>query len=364
LFCAAEAGRRGRKVAVLEAGPEPGRKILISGGGRCNFTNLQAGPENFISANPHFARSALARYGPSDFLDLVRRYRIPWHEKKLGQLFCDRSARDILDMLLTEVRETGGRVFTGCRISAVRRTTGFEVETSQGEFRASALVVAAGGLSIPKIGATGFGYDLARQFGHRIEPTRPALVPFVLSDSDRQSWCDLAGVALDARASVGRQNFDERVLVTHRGLSGPAVLQISSYWDGRGPVAFDLLPGGVVEPRGNRSWKSMLSTLLPRRFAERWLEVHFETAGRQVTAAALEAGLHRWELVPAGTEGYSKAEVTAGGVSTDGLSSRTMESRTVPGLYFIGEVVDVTGHLGGFNFQWAWASAWSARQAL
>lgn len=292
----------------------------------------------------------------------MRAHRIPWHEKKLGQLFCDRSARDILDMLLAEVRETGGRLVTNCRISTARRTTQFEVETSQGEFHAPALVVATGGLSIPKIGATGFGYDIARQFGHKIEPTRPALVPLVLADPDRQTWCDLAGVAFDARASVGKRTFDERVLITHRGLSGPAVLQISSYWDGRAPVVFDVLPGTQVEPPGNRAWKTALSTQLPKRFAERWLDVHFPS--KPITAAALEAGLHRWELVPAGTEGYAKAEVTAGGVSTDGLSSKTMESRNVPGLYFIGEVVDVTGHLGGFNFQWAWASAWTAGQAL
>ncbi len=364
MFCAGQAGLLGRRVAVLEAGPEPGRKILISGGGRCNFTNIHTAAENFLSANPHFVRSALARYTPADFLDLVRRNRIPWHEKKLGQLFCDRSARDILDLLVREVQGTGGRLVTGCGIETIRRTTEFEVQTSQGEFRAPALVVATGGLSIPKIGATSFGYDVARQFGLRIEPTRPALVPLVLADEDRQRWCDLAGVALDARASMGRQSFDERVLITHRGLSGPAVLQISSYWDGRGPIGFDLLPGSAVEPPGNRAWKTALGTQLPKRFAERWLDVYFESARKPVSAAALEAGLHEWQVTPAWTEGYAKAEVTAGGVSTDELSSKTMESRKMPGLFFIGEVVDVTGHLGGFNFQWAWSSAWVCAQAL
>jgi predicted Rossmann fold flavoprotein len=349
---------------VLEAGPEPGRKILISGGGRCNFTNIHTGPEHFLSANEHFARSALARYRPVDFIDLVRRHRIPYHEKKLGQLFCDGSAREIVDMLVEEVRQTGGRIVTGCRVESVARTTEYEVRTSQGDFRAPVLVVATGGLSIPKMGATSFGYELARQFGLKLEPTRPALVPLVFDDQLRGTWCDLAGVAMDTRASFGRRSFEERILITHRGLSGPAVLQISSYWDGRGAVRFDLLPGKGLEATANRAWKTSLATQLPKRFAERWLDVHFTSAGKQVHAPAVEAGLHGWEVTPSGTEGYAKAEVTAGGVSTDDLSSRTMEARTVPGLFCIGEVVDVTGHLGGFNFQWAWASAWACSQAL
>lgn len=364
MFCAGTAGARGRRVVVLEGGPEAGRKILISGGGRCNFTNLHATPENFLSSNPHFVRSALARYSSADFLQYVEQHRIPWHEKKLGQLFCDRSARDILDLLVGEVRQTGGRLVTNCQVNSVRRTTRFEVQTSQGDFHAPALVIATGGLSIPKMGATPFGYDLARQFGLRLETTRPALVPLVLADADRQAWCDLAGVAMDARAAVGRQSFDERILITHRGLSGPAVLQISSFWDGKSRILFDLLPGKALEQPGNRTWKTALGQQLPKRFAERWLDIHFEAARKPLSAAALEAGLHRWEVTPAGTEGYGKAEVTAGGVSTDELSSKTMECRKVPGLFFIGEVVDVTGHLGGFNFQWAWSSAWVCAQSL
>jgi predicted Rossmann fold flavoprotein len=353
LLCAAEAGRRGRRVAVLEHAQAVGKKILISGGGRCNFTNVGAGPEHFLSDNPHFARSALARYTARDFLALVEKHRVPWYEKKLGQLFCDRSAADIVNLLLAECHTGGVRIVTGCRIREVRRTTEFIIDTERGEYRAPALVVASGGLSIPKIGATGFGYDVARQFGLRIVPTRPALVPFVLSEQDRRRWCDLAGVALDVNASAGKAAFTERMLVTHRGLSGPAILQISSYWREGEPVRIDLLPGSEPEARGNRKWSNVLALAMPRRFAERYIEI-YESPER----------IHDWEIVPAGTEGYAKAEVTAGGVDTAELSSKTMESRRVPGLYFIGEVVDVTGWLGGYNFQWAWSSAVAAAQAI
>jgi predicted flavoprotein YhiN len=322
LLCAAEAGRRGRRVAVLEHAQAVGKKILISGGGRCNFTNVGAGPEHFLSDNPHFARSALARYTARDFLALVEKHRVPWYEKKLGQLFCDRSAADIVNLLLAECHTGGVRIVTGCRIREVRRTTEFII-------------------------------DVARQFGLRIVPTRPALVPFVLSEQDRRRWCDLAGVALDVNASAGKAAFTERMLVTHRGLSGPAILQISSYWREGEPVRIDLLPGSEPEARGNRKWSNVLALAMPRRFAERYIEI-YESPER----------IHDWEIVPAGTEGYAKAEVTAGGVDTAELSSKTMESRRVPGLYFIGEVVDVTGWLGGYNFQWAWSSAVAAAQAI
>ncbi|HYO79954.1 MAG TPA: NAD(P)/FAD-dependent oxidoreductase [Bryobacteraceae bacterium] len=338
LFCAAEAGKRGRNVLLLEHGRETGRKILISGGGRCNFTNAGTTAANFLSANPHFAKSALARYSAADFTTLVDKHRIPWHEKKLGQLFCDRSARDMVGLLHRECQDGGVRLVMSCQVTAIRKDAEFTVESSCGSFTAPALVIATGGLSIPKIGATGFGYDVARHFGLAIEPPRPALVPLVLNPDDCSRWCDLAGVAAECEARFAQASFRERLLITHRGLSGPAVLQVSSYWDGRSPITFDLLPEEAP---------------LPRRLASRFAELYPDPES-----------LATWQLTPAGTEGYTKAEVTAGGVSTLELSSKTMESRKVPGLFFIGEVVDVTGHLGGYNFQWAWSSAWAAGQAL
>lgn len=357
-MCAAEAAKRGRRVAVLEGAAEPGKKILISGGGRCNFTNTGTGPENFLSSNPHFVKSALARYTPADFVDLVEKHRVPYHEKKLGQLFCDRSARDILNLLLAECRDA--QLVTSCGIQGVRRTTEFCVDTAAGEFTAPVLVVATGGLSIPKIGATGLGYDIARQFGLRVVPPRPALVPLVLNEPDRRRWCDLAGVATEAIASFDGQWFEERILFTHRGLSGPAVLQISSYWDGKGAVTFNLLPGSDLAPDGNRAWKTIIGTVVPKRLAERFMEVY----DGPLTAADLNRALHGWQVTPSGTEGFAKAEVTGGGVHPDELSSKTLEARRVPGLFFVGEVVDVTGHLGGYNFQWAWASGYVAGQAV
>lgn len=349
---------------MLERTNASGQKILISGGGRCNFTNIHTRPENFLSQNPHFAKSALSRYSPEDFLALVEQYRIPWHEKKLGQLFCDRSAREIVDMLLNECTVSEVRVDLGCHVSDVSRGTEFNIETNHGLYRAPALVIATGGLSIPKIGATPFGYELARQFGLQIIDPRPALVPLVLNERDRKNWCDLAGVATCVEASCNGARFEERMLVTHRGLSGPAILQISSYWDGRNPVRLDLLPGGyTLTAFGNRSLKALLGSQLPKRLAERWIDLH-STPDLPLSVEALEAGLHAWDVLPSGTEGYAKAEVTAGGVDTSELSSKTMESRRVPGLYFIGEVVDVTGHLGGYNFQWAWSSACAAGQAI
>jgi predicted Rossmann fold flavoprotein len=372
LMCALEAGKRGRRVAVLERAERAGKKILISGGGRCNFTNIHCRPENFISANPHFAKSALARYTPSDFIALVEKHRIPYHEKTLGQLFCDGSARDITDMLESECRDAGVRLFVKTSILEVLRTTEFVVRAGETEFRAPVLVVATGGLSIPKMGATGLGYDLARQFGLAICEARPALVPFLFNDEDRGRYCDLAGVSADVAVSLGQQQFREKMLITHRGLSGPAVLQISSYWKPARAVAIDLAPGSDVTaalrdaqtPRNIAAMKSALHNFLPNRFASRWVDLHPPVAWTNSGLAELERLVHKWSVIPAGTEGYDKAEVTAGGVDTNELSAKTMESRKVPGLFFIGEVVDVTGHLGGFNFQWAWASGACAGRAL
>lgn len=372
-MCAIEAGRRGRRVVVLERAERIGKKILISGGGRCNFTNLHTSAENFLSANPHFAKSALARYTPADFVAMVERHGIPYHEKRLGQLFCDRSAHEITTMLEQECSGAGVEIQTRVAIQEVRKPDAFMVQTDATVFHSPCLVLATGGLSIAKIGATSFGYDLARQFGLRIVETRPALVPLLFSESDSKRWCDLAGVSADVIASVdsSRQCFREKMLFTHRGISGPAVLQISSYWNGNEPLSLDLAPGRVLVSellaRGNRdaaSWKTLLRENLPRRLADRWLEVHPVTGTSDSALAAAERELHKWKSLPSGTEGFGKAEVTAGGVDTKELSARTMESRKVPGLFFIGEVVDVTGQLGGFNFQWAWASGFCAGQVL
>jgi predicted Rossmann fold flavoprotein len=371
LLCAIEAGKRGRRVALLERADRAGKKILISGGGRCNFTNLYCQPENFISANPHFAKSALARYTPADFIALVEKHCIPYHEKTLGQLFCDRSARDVTDMLEAECKAAGVQVFLRSNIREVARTTEFVVQTDGGEFHAPALVVATGGLSIPKIGATAFGYELARQFGLKVRETRPALVPFVLAEKDRTQYCDLTGVAMEVIVAADHQSFREKMLITHRGLSGPAILQISSYWREGDGIRVDLAPDRDVtaaireaKVRNMAAARSAFQGILPKRFATRWLDLHAPSAWTNQALAQLERQVHEWVLEPAGTEGYEKAEVTAGGVDTDELSSRTMESRNVPGLFFIGEVVDVTGHLGGFNFQWAWASGAAAGRAL
>src|SRR5277367_3407326 len=372
LMCAIEAGKRGRRVAVLERAERAGKKILISGGGRCNFTNIHCRPENFISANPHFAKSALARYTPSDFIALVEKHRILYHEKTLGQLFCDRSARDITDMLESECHDAGVRLFVKTSVQEVLRTTDFVVRAGETEFRAPVLVVATGGLSIPRMGATGLGYDLARQFGLAIREPRPALVPFVFNDDDRSAYCELSGVSADVIASCGNQQFREKMLITHHGLSGPAILQISSYWKPHQPLTIDLAPGGDVTaallapkaPRNITAMRSALQNFLPNRLANRWLDLHSPAAWTNAGLAELEHRVHQWTVIPAGSEGYAKAEVTAGGVDTDELSAKTMESRKVPGLFFIGEVVDVTGQLGGFNFQWAWASGYCAGQAI
>ena len=371
LMCAIEAGKRRRRVAVLEHSDRCGKKILISGGGRCNFTNIHCRPDNFLSANPHFAKSALARYTPADFLALVQEHNIPYHEKTLGQLFCDRSAQDILQMLEDECQDAGVSILCGVSVQEVTRTTEFVLRTTRGEFRARTLVIATGGLSIPKMGATSFGYDLARQFGLKIREPKPALVPLLLATEDRKRYCDLAGVSAEVIASCNGAQFREKMLVTHRGLSGPAILQISSYWQPPSPVVIDLAPGkdviarcsGAASPRTLKALNSAFRESLPNRLADRWLELNAPSSFTNHALAELERRAHRWEVLPAGTEGYAKAEVTAGGVDTDELSAKTMESRKVPGLFFIGEVVDVTGHLGGFNFQWAWASGVAAGTA-
>ena len=371
LFCAIEAGKRGRRVAVLEHGDRVGKKILISGGGRCNFTNIHCQPENFISANEHFAKSALARYTPADFIALVEKHRIPYHEKTLGQLFCDRSAQDIIDLLELECRGAGVEIFVQSRIHEVRHTTEFVVRTASGELRAPAMVVATGGLSIPKMGATALGYELARQFGLKIVTTKPGLVPFVLSGEDRSRYCDLAGVSAEVVAKADHHAFREKMLITHRGLSGPAILQISSYWEKGRPIQIDLAPERAIVPeiraakfRNVTAARNAFQGSVPRRLAERWLENNPPAAWNDEALAKWEKLIHKWVIEPADTEGYEKAEVTAGGVDTAELSSKTMECLKVKGLFFIGEVVDVTGQLGGFNFQWAWASAAATGRAL
>lgn len=374
-MCAIEAGRRGRRVALLDHSERVGKKILISGGGRCNFTNLHCKAENFLSANPHFAKSALARYTPTDFLALVDRHGIAWHEKKLGQLFCDRSASDIVQMLLQECTDTGVRIFCDTRIESISHSDAFILRTGSandgGEFRTSALVIATGGLSIPKMGATGFGYNIARQFGLKVVEPRPALVPFVLNAEGQAQWCDLAGVSIEVIASIGSRRFREKVLITHRGLSGPAILQISSYWNPGTTVEIDLAPEAdgaalLLEPGARRDaglLRFALRGILPARFADRWMELAPPSGWSNNALAEWERTLHRWCVTPDTTEGYAKAEVTAGGVDTSELSAKTMESR-IRGLFFIGEVVDVTGHLGGFNFQWAWASGAAAGRSV
>lgn len=374
LMCAAVAGARGRRVVVIEHNEVVGRKIAISGGGRCNFTNVNTTAKNFISSNPHFAKSALARYTPADFVALVERHRIRYHEKKLGQLFCDDSSRRIIDMLLAECDDARVEVRTGCRVASARKAEEglFALETNRETFESESLVVATGGLSIPKLGATDFGYRLARQFGLKVLSPEPALVPFTLARADLERFKELSGVSVHAAVSARGAEFVENILFTHRGLSGPAVLQISSYWSRGEAVSIDLVPGldalGLLE--GERASAAEVSTVLarqmPRRFAQSWCELYAPRGPlRGMSAAELRATAERlkdWRVEPAGTEGFQKAEVTRGGVSTDELSSKTLESRRVPGLYFIGEVVDVTGHLGGYNFQWAWASAHAAGQ--
>ena len=375
LMVAIAAGRRGRRVLVLDHAAEPGLKIVISGGGRCNFTNLDCRPERFLSANPSFCRSALARYRPADFLALVERHRIAWHEKTLGQLFCDGSARQIVAMLLAECEAAGVALRLGCRIGAIDRADRFRIATEQGDIDAGSLVVATGGPSIPKMGATGFAYDIARRFDVPLTEIAPALVPFTLAGAAQEAIRTLAGVSLPVVARCGKAAFQEAMLFTHRGLSGPALLQVSSYWSAGQEIRLDLAPGRDVaaflkqrrQTRGKAELQTILGEILPQRLAQS-LAAEQAAAGPlgglpQRLLDAVAARLSDWRLLPTGTEGFAKAEVTRGGIDTRALSSRTMQVEKVPGLFFVGEAVDVTGWLGGYNFQWAWASGWAAGTA-
>jgi predicted Rossmann fold flavoprotein len=375
LMCAAVAGQRGRRVLLLDHAPEVGRKILISGGGRCNFTNMGTSPERFLSQNPHFAKSALSRYTPRDFLALVERHHIAWHEKTLGQLFCDGSARQIVDLLLDECARGGVEIACDAAIGAVDHADGcFRVSTAQRTANAPALVIATGGPSIPKMGATGFAYDLGRQFGLKVVQPRPALVPLTLAGEDLL-FRELSGVSADVIARCGKAAFREAALFTHRGLSGPAILQVSSYWQNGQPIGVQFLPdrgpgwllaAKATHPRAGL--RRLLRDTLPERLADVLcdrLAIDGELGAQtDRNLIAAEARLADWRFTPNGSEGFAKAEVTAGGIATADLSSKTMAARRVPGLYAIGEAVDVTGWLGGYNFQWAWASGWAAAQEI
>ncbi len=371
LFCAIEAGKRGRKVLVIERNSQLGRKIIISGGGRCNFTNRHTTSENFVSQNPHFSKSALARYTPAHFVDLVKKHRIEFYEKKLGQLFCRESARQIVEMLLKECDRARVVIRTGCSVSDVEIDNGFHLTSNAGKVECDRLVIATGGLSFPKIGATDFGYRLARQFGLKIVETRPSLVALILEKGASSS---LAGISADSIVSTGAASFRENLLFTHRGLSGPAILQISNYWKKNAGVTIDLLPDKDVlsylqdQDHSRQTLNNVLSKAIPARLAAalcppELADKPIDQLSRKALAEVAEK-LGSWQVRFAATEGYDKAEVTLGGVSTDELSSQTMEARKIPGLYFIGEVVDVTGWLGGYNFQWAWASGYVAGQAV
>ena len=394
-MCALQAGRRGRSVVLLDHAYKLAEKIRISGGGRCNFTNVNTRPENYISANPHFCRSALAGYTPQDFIALMQKYKLTFHEKTLGQLFCDQGSEAVIALLRDECEAAGVKRIMGCEIGEVRYYPSpesgapevapeeerhqqgrhrFNVRTSRGDFNAESLVIATGGLSIPKIGATPFGYKIAEQFGIPITKLKPGLVPLTFAPDDWLPYAELSGVSLDVEVSFGKQKFRENMLVTHRGLSGPAILQISSYWQHGQPLHIDLLPDCDIASMldEHKSSKKLLSNFLaqwlPRSFADAWCSSYFgnqplnQYGDKQRKQIA--AQLYDWQVTPSGTAGYNKAEVTCGGVDTRALSSKTMECIEVPGLYFIGEVVDVTGHLGGYNFQWAWASGYAAGQAV
>ena len=368
LFCAIQAGKRGRKVLVIEHNSQVGKKILISGGGRCNFTNLGTSSENFISANPHFCKSALAGFAPEDFVRLVRKHRIEHYEKKLGQLFCTENSRRIVDMLLAECEAAKVKIEVSCKVSKIRRDGRFVLETTRGTLTAESVVIATGGSSYPKIGATDFGYRTARQFGIDRTKMRPSLVALVVEPETRDS--KLAGISIDSLVSTGKHAFRENILFTHRGLSGPAILQISNYWDRNEPVSIDLLPGEnvaeLLEANLGRAQKTsnFLAELLPQRFVDSFGSTHFPNKPLNTLTKKevdqIASAIHNWKISFIDTEGYDRAEVTLGGVSTKEISSQTMESRKIPGLYFIGEVVDVTGWLGGYNFQWAWASGFAA----
>ncbi|SOH92763.1 hypothetical protein SAMN06273572_101611 [Monaibacterium marinum] len=358
---------------ILDHAKSAGEKIRISGGGRCNFTNLHAAPENFLSGNKHFAKSALRRYTQHDFIAMVDAHGIAWHEKTLGQLFCDGSAKQIVAMLVNGIEDAGGSIKLGCNVHAIERPDEFTVATDQGKFRGRSLVVATGGKSIPKMGATGFGYDVARQFGLTVTPIRPALVPLTFGDADRDAFGAMAGLSIDANVTASSARFREGLLFTHRGLSGPSILQVSSYWREGDRISVDVLPATDAfevlrtarQTAGRQTVRTALGSVLPKRLAAHLAPQDGNIA--DLNDAALRAiadQLHGWSLTPSGSEGYRTAEVTLGGVDTDGLDSRTMAAKSVPDLYFIGEVVDVTGWLGGYNFQWAWSSGWAAAQAI
>lgn len=372
LFCAIEAGKRGRKVLVIEHNAQVGRKIIISGGGRCNFTNLEVSPDNFISNNPHFCKSALARYTSQDFINLVRKHRIIYYEKTLGQLFCRNRSVEIVEMLLNECEKAGVEILTDCSAKEISQKNLFEIKTNKGIFKSESLVIATGGLSFPKIGATDFGFKIAKQFGIKTTKTRPSLVPLVFANG--QNFADLAGISIDSRAEIGNQSFRENILFTHRGLSGPAVLQISNYWKQNKPLSFNLLPelnlSEIFEKNRNsrQTLINFLSQFLPNRFAETFVRKYFpnerinEISNKQIKYIA--EFINNWQVLFDSTEGWHKAEVTLGGIDTNEISSQTMESKKVEGLYFIGEVLDVTGWLGGYNFQWAWSSGFAAGQDI
>ncbi|RFF27585.1 MULTISPECIES: NAD(P)/FAD-dependent oxidoreductase [unclassified Wenzhouxiangella] len=376
LMCAITAARRGRSVLVVDHANKIGKKILMSGGGRCNFTNMYSSPDNFLSANPHFCKSALSRYTPWDFIALVEAHGVPYHEKKLGQLFCDRSSKDIVRLLLDECEAAGVEVRTHSPVTVEQLGPPHELTGPNGPIRCESLVIATGGYSIPRMGASGFGFDFARQLGLNIQPTRAALVPFVFEGRKLEQIQGLAGISIETYSEAGGTGFRENILFTHRGLSGPAMLQTSSYWHPGEPVTIDLLPDTDLEAhlrewRGKHprsSFKNALADLLPRRIAERWCELWLKDKPMaEVSDAEIEQAVRRlqpWSVWPAGTEGYRTAEVTIGGVDTAALSSKTMACREQPGVYFIGEVVDVTGHLGGHNFQWAWASGHAAGESV
>ncbi len=381
LMCSAVAGARGRNVLLLDHANKVGKKILMSGGGRCNFTNLYTDPSNFLCANPHFCKSALSRYTPYDFLDLVGSYHLEYHEKHLGQLFCDHKSKDILEILVSQCSKANVDVRTGCSVNSVEQADDgqFVIKTTQGDFTCAALVIATGGLSIPTMGASGFGFDIARQFGHNIINTDASLVPFVLTDKWSETSKQLAGVSIDVEVECAGQSFAEALLFTHRGLSGPAVLQISNYWHLGEEVTVNFLPltdlseffNDLINQGDNSSLKNSLAKILPKRFVEVWLAQFDETILNKKIKQLdkkdkilLEEKLKSWILIPSGTEGYRTAEVTRGGINTHEISSKTFESRKVKNIYFIGEVLDVTGWLGGYNFQWAWSSAWCAGQYI
>jgi hypothetical protein len=379
LMCAISAGRRGRRVAVIDHAGKAGGKIIISGGGRCNFTNVSVSSKNYVSQNEHFCKSAMSRFEPSDFIELVKAHGIAYHERKHGQLFCDASAQQIIDMLLKECRQAGVQLFLAHKLAAVKKTDArYAVETDKGEFLAESLVVATGGLSIPKFGATGFGFDVARQFGLKVEEIAPALDGFVFSASDRQKLDGFSGIALDAVMTCNAVIFRENLLFTHAGFSGPVALQASLHWNPGDEVRINFVPALSREELlawfagrkgGKAELKNQMAELVPKRLAERFCDLYLPDLLDlgNLSKKSLEAfcqNLQNWLFVPAGTVGYGKAEVTRGGVSTDELSSKTMEAKKSPGLFFIGEVVDVTGWLGGYNYQWAWASGWAAGQAV